>query len=110
MLFGFLASSRLGVWIFDLTTQQLTQTLVASHHRASFAGVENSVVNVFELAGAASAIVFPQIGQYKWLALASLVTVGISWTMYAVWVRVQRGHLFHWNKLIQGFCFGEERR
>lgn len=105
ILFSFLAFSRQGVWIFDLTTQQLTQTLVPSHQRSIFAGVENSVVNVFELAGAASAIVFSQIEQYKWLALASLVTTGISWTMYAVWVRVQRGHLFHWDKLIRGLYF-----
>ncbi|KAI1492343.1 Ferroporti-1 [Biscogniauxia mediterranea] len=104
VLFSFLAFSRLGVWVFDLTTQQLTQTLVAPTQRSSFAGVENSVVNVFELMGAGAAIAFPRTEQYRWLALASLVSVVVSWFMYAVWVRGQRGHLVHWEKLGEGFC------
>ncbi|KAI5919247.1 Ferroportin1-domain-containing protein [Camillea tinctor] len=104
LLFSFLAFSRLGVWVFDLTTQQLTQTLVAPTQRSSFAGVENSVVNVFELLGAGTAIAFPRTEQYRWLALASLVSVVVSWLMYAVWVHRQRGHLVHWEKLGEGFC------
>ncbi|KAI1456918.1 Ferroporti-1 [Annulohypoxylon moriforme] len=104
VLFSFLAFSRLGVWVFDLTTQQLTQTLVPQHQRSSFAGTENSVVNVFELLGAGAAIAFPRTEQYRWLALASLVAVTVSWIMYAFWVRRQRGHLVHWEKLAQGLC------
>ncbi|KAI1386972.1 Ferroporti-1 [Hypoxylon trugodes] len=104
VLFSFLACSRLGVWVFDLTTQQLTQTLVPAHQRSSFAGTEASVVNVFELLGAGAAIAFPRTDQYRWLALASLITVVISWIMYAAWVRHRRGHLVHWEKLAQGFC------
>ncbi|OTA54297.1 hypothetical protein K449DRAFT_297607, partial [Hypoxylon sp. EC38] len=97
VLFSFLAFSRLGVWVFDLTTQQLTQTLVPQNQRSSFAGTENSVVNIFELLGAGTAIAFPRTDQYKWLATASLMSVVISWVMYAGWVRQQRGHLVHWE-------------
>ncbi|KAI0829965.1 Ferroporti-1 [Hypoxylon sp. FL0890] len=104
VLFSFLAFSRLGVWVFDLTTQQLTQTLVPQTQRSSFAGTEKSVVNIFELLGAGAAIAFPRTEQYKWLATASLVSVVISWVMYAGWVRQQRGHLVHWEKLRQGMC------
>ncbi|KAI1375542.1 Ferroporti-1 [Hypoxylon crocopeplum] len=107
ILFSFLACSRLGVWVFDLTTQQLTQTLVPQHQRSSFAGTENSVVNIFELLGAGAAIAFPRTEQYRWLALASLVSVVIGWIMYAVWVRRRRGHLVHWEKLTQGMCVSE---
>ncbi|KAI1339599.1 hypothetical protein F5Y15DRAFT_78269 [Xylariaceae sp. FL0016] len=99
ILFSFLAMSRLGVWVFDLSTQQLTQTLVPAHQRSSFAGVENSIVNMFEVLGAGVAIAFPETEQYGWLALASLAAVAISWLMYAGWVRSQRGHLVHWDKL-----------
>ncbi|KAI1360012.1 Ferroporti-1 [Xylaria arbuscula] len=102
VLFSFLAFSRLGVWIFDLTTQQLTQTLVHKTQRSSFAGVENSVVNVFEVLGAGAAIAFPRVEQYRWLALASLASVLLSWCLYAWWVRAQRGHLVHWEKLGAG--------
>ncbi|KAI1807375.1 Ferroporti-1 [Daldinia bambusicola] len=107
VLFSFLAFSRLGVWVFDLTTQQLTQTLVPEHQRSSFAGTENSVVNIFELLGAGAAIAFPRTEQYKWLAFASLVSVLISWVLYAGWVRRQRGHLIHWEKLTRGLCVNE---
>lgn len=107
VLFSFLACSRLGVWVFDLTTQQLTQTLVPENQRSSFAGTENSVVNIFELFGAGAAIAFPRTEQYKWLALASLVSVWLSWIMYAAWVRRKRGHLVHWEKLTEGLCVGE---
>ncbi|KAI0404456.1 Ferroporti-1 [Xylaria palmicola] len=99
VLFAFLAFSRLGVWVYDLTTQQLTQTLVRGTQRSSFAGVESSVVNVFEVLGAGAAIAFPRVEQYRWLALASLASVAASWCMYAWWVRSQRGHLVHWEKL-----------
>ncbi|KAI1352279.1 Ferroportin1-domain-containing protein [Xylaria sp. FL0043] len=99
ILFSFLAFSRLGVWIFDLTTQQLTQTLVQRTQRSSFAGVENSVVNVFEVLGAAASIAFPRVEQYRWLALASLASVVLSWCLYAAWVRARRGHLVHWEKI-----------
>ncbi|KAI2616585.1 Ferroporti-1 [Hypoxylon sp. NC1633] len=107
VLFSFLAFSRLGVWVFDLTTQQLTQTLVPGHQRSSFAGTENSIVNIFELLGAGAAITFPRTEQYKWLASVSLVTVVISWIMYAGWVRQRRGHLVHWEKLAQGWHVNE---
>ncbi|KAI0159522.1 Ferroporti-1 [Xylariaceae sp. FL1272] len=99
ILFSFLAFSRLGVWIFDLTTQQLTQMLVPKTERSSFAGVETSIVNIFEVLGAGAAITFPNVSQYRWLALASLVSVVISWFMYSLWVRTQRGHLVHWYKI-----------
>ncbi|KAI5862711.1 hypothetical protein GGS23DRAFT_571444 [Durotheca rogersii] len=102
VLFSFLAFSRLGVWVFDLTTQQLTQTLVPARQRSLFAGAEASVVNVFELLGAGAAIAFPHPGQYRGLALASLASVLAAWLMYAAWVRRRRGHLVHWEKLAGG--------
>ncbi|KAI1434666.1 Ferroportin1-domain-containing protein [Xylaria sp. CBS 124048] len=99
LLFSFLAFSRLGVWIYDLTTQQITQTLLPKTQRSSFAGVENSVINVFEVMGAGAAIAFPRVEQYPWLALASLVSVAMAWCLYSAWVRSQRGHLVHWEKI-----------
>lgn len=110
VLFTFLAMSRFGVWVFDLTTQQLTQTLVPAHQRSSFAGVETSVINIFEVCGAGAAIAFPKVEQFKWLCVASFGTIVVSWVMYAAWVRGQRGHLVHWEKLGQGFWAVGDRR
>ncbi|KAK7757786.1 hypothetical protein SLS62_000164 [Diatrype stigma] len=100
-LFAFLALSRFGVWIFDLTTQQLTQTpsLVPAHRRSTFAGVEASVVNLFELLGAAAAVALPATRQFPLLALASFGAVLAGWVMYVVWLRGRRGHLVHWEKI-----------
>ncbi|KAK7970755.1 Solute carrier family 40 member 1 [Apiospora saccharicola] len=108
VIFSFLSFSRFGVWVFDLTTQQLTQVLVPEHQRSKFAGVETSVVKVFEIMGAAAAISFPRTEQFKWLSLASFVAVTISWALYAGWVREHRGHLLHWGKL--GFGSRTSRR
>lgn len=101
-IFTFLAFSRLGLWIFDLTTQQLTQTLVDPSKRSSFAGVEASFVNVFELCHHVSVVVFSRPEQFKYLAAGSLIAVATSAVMYAGWVRRQRGHLVHWEKVVKG--------
>ncbi|KXJ91986.1 hypothetical protein Micbo1qcDRAFT_58857 [Microdochium bolleyi] len=102
ILFTFLSLSRLGVWVFDLTTQQLTQTLVPSRNRSSFAGVEASVTNIFELAGALASIAFPSPRQYPHLATASLAACALSWALYAGWVRRRRGHLVHLDRVVPG--------
>lgn len=57
-MFTFLSLSRLGLWIYDLTTQQLTQTLVPPTQRSSFTGVEYSFYNLFELLQNVAAMVF----------------------------------------------------
>ncbi|ORY62293.1 Ferroporti-1 [Pseudomassariella vexata] len=106
VLFSFLAISRFGVWIYDLTTQQLTQTLVPSHQRSSFAGVETSMMNIVQLFAGGAAIAYPKTDQFVYLASASFVVVVLSWLMYASWVYRQRGHLVHWEKLGQGLFVG----
>ncbi|KAI0484780.1 hypothetical protein GGR56DRAFT_669298 [Xylariaceae sp. FL0804] len=99
VLFAAMALSRFGVWAFDLTTQQLTQSLVCANQRAAFAGAEAAVVGVFELLGVAAAVALPRPPQYPYLALASLACVAAAWAATAAWVRRQRGHLVHWEKL-----------
>ncbi|KAI0025480.1 hypothetical protein F4780DRAFT_334469 [Xylariomycetidae sp. FL0641] len=103
-LFGFLAVSRLGVWVFDLTTQQLTQTLAAPAQRASFAGAENAVVYAVELAGAAAAVARPDPAQFPSLAAASLAVLVAAVGLYAAWLRGRRGHLLHCEKLGWGLA------
>ncbi|KUJ20381.1 uncharacterized protein LY89DRAFT_579459 [Mollisia scopiformis] len=110
-LFTFLSLSRLGLWIYDLTTQQLTQTLVPPTHRSSFTGVEYSFYNLFELLQNVAALVFATPEQFKWLAVLSLGSVVASWGMYAGWVWWVRGHLVHWDRVVCGKeCGGERKR
>ncbi|KAK0104551.1 hypothetical protein ONS95_004839 [Cadophora gregata] len=98
----FLSLSRLGLWIYDLTTQQLTQTLTSTTSRSSFTGVEYSFVSLFELAQNLIAIVLSRPQDFKWIALISWVAVAISTLMYATWVWRMRGHLVHWERLGKG--------
>lgn len=82
-------------------------SLVPPHQQSSFAGVEASVINLFELLGAGAAISLPRAEQFPLLALASFGVVLGSWAMYAVWVRGRRGHLVHWEKIpIPGLPLG----
>jgi iron-regulated transporter 1 len=99
VLFFFLSSSRLGLWIYDLTTQQLTQTMTTPPQRSSFTGVEYSFVSLFELTQYIIAIIFYRPEQFKWIALMSWIAVAISTVAYAGWVWKMRGHLVHWDRL-----------
>ncbi len=99
MLFLFLSISRLGLWVFDLTTQEVTQSRVTPAQRSSFAGTEMAFVSLFELSQWVFATVFPRPEQFRYLAAGSLAAVGCSLVMYSTWVRRQRGHLVHWEKL-----------
>lgn len=98
-LFFFLSISRLGLWIYDLTTQQLTQTMTIPTQRSSFTSVEYSFVSFFTLIQYVITIVLHRPEQFKWVALMSLGAVSISTVMYAGWVWKIRGHLIHWEKV-----------
>jgi iron-regulated transporter 1 len=96
-LFFFLCLSRLGLWTFDLTAQQLAQTRITPDGRSSFAGVETSLVGVFELGHWMAALIAGgHAERFRWLALGSLGAVGASMSMYMFWLRRERGHLVHW--------------
>ncbi|KAH8898327.1 hypothetical protein GQ53DRAFT_837252 [Thozetella sp. PMI_491] len=109
LLFSFLSLSRLGVETYSLTTQQLTQILVADDERARFAGAESSIVHTIELLGASSAIVFPNPSLFKWVALSSWISVVCALIGYTTWVNRQRGHMFHWDLMRQGWFFKQRR-
>ncbi|TVY82796.1 Solute carrier family 40 member [Lachnellula suecica] len=102
ILFFSLSISRFGLWIFDLTTQQLTQTMNPPSQRSSFAGVEYSFVSFFELAQHIITIALHRPEQFKWIALVSLVAVAVSTVTYAGWVWKMRGHLVHWERIGKG--------
>jgi iron-regulated transporter 1 len=99
MLFFFLSISRLGLWIYDLTTQQLTQTMTLPSKRSSFTGVEYSFASLFELSQFIMTIVLHRPEQFRWIALLSWTAVMTSTVAYAGWVWKMRGHLVHWERI-----------
>lgn len=101
-LFFFLSLSRLGLWIYDLTTQQLTQTMTRPSHRSSFSGVEQSFAALFELIQNVVAIVLHRPADFIIIAIGSWIAVLISTVAYAGWVWKMRGHLVHWERIREG--------
>lgn len=104
VMFTFLSVSRLGLWVFDLTTQEITQTHVAPEQRSSFAGTEMAFVSLFELSQWILGAIISKPEDFRWIALISTGAVGLSTGMYAFWVRRQRGHLMHWERIGKG-CY-----
>ncbi|KAJ5047373.1 uncharacterized protein L3040_003200 [Drepanopeziza brunnea f. sp. 'multigermtubi'] len=103
ILFSFLSLSRLGLWVYDLTTQQLTQTLTLPSQRSSFTGVEYSFVSLFQLLQHVVAIFLSRPEDFRWIAMMSFGATVVSAVMYAAWVWRMRGHLVHWEKLGRTF-------
>ncbi|KAH8808206.1 hypothetical protein F5884DRAFT_675419 [Xylogone sp. PMI_703] len=101
-LFFFLSLSRLGLWVYDLTTQQLTQTMTPPSQRSSFTGVEQSFSALFELTQNIVAIILHRPEDFMLIAAGSWLAVLISTLAYAGWVWKMRGHLVHWEKIGKG--------
>lgn len=108
-LFFFLSFSRLGLWVFDITTQELTQTYVAPTKLASFAGTEMSFVSLFELSQWILAAIISRPEQFEWVALVSLGAVACSTAMYTFWVLRHRGHLLHWETIPKPWHYAKGR-
>lgn len=102
MIFLPLSFSRLGLWVFDLTTQEITQTHVPPSQRSSFAGTETALSSFFELCQWMAAAVLSDPRDFRWLAWGSLGAVGVSLVISARWVRRRRGHLVHWDRIKGG--------
>lgn len=113
--------SRVGLWGFDLSAQMIIQEVCLSrpfilHHactdlvlqsveedqRGSFSATEASVQSMFELLSFASTIVFARPEQFKYPAAISGGAVLSASILYACFVRMKRGHLFHASKCMKG--------
>ena len=80
-----LAASRLGRGAFGLASTQLAQARVPATERASFAGVEISLGQIFGLVHSLATATWSSPRDYGWLACLSFVAVAISASMYTTW-------------------------
>nr|ODN98551.1 hypothetical protein L204_02514 [Cryptococcus depauperatus CBS 7855] len=92
--------SRVGLRGFDLCVQILIQEGVAAEARGSFSSIEAAWQNLFEICSYVSTIVFSRPDQFMWPALISVIAVGFAGLLYAIFVRIQRGHLVHLPRCI----------
>ena len=91
----FLSCSRLGLWGYDLTSQSITQTLVASDVRGMISGCEASWMNCFEALTWLSTVVWSDPQDFRIPATISLGVVAVAAVCFSGWSKKRRGHLFH---------------
>jgi len=95
--------ARFGLWIVDLTVNQLLQEKVDEDVRGVVNGVQDSLNNALDLAKCVLVILLPSAETFALLIFASFVSINLGWLMYALYSRGQRGHLFHFCRLAEVF-------
>jgi len=92
--------ARFGLWIVDLTINQILQERVAEDKRGVINGVQDSLNNSLDLLKCVFVIILPDMETFALLIFLSFVSINIGWLMYALYSRSQRGHLFHFSRLV----------
>ena len=92
--------ARFGLWIVDLTVNQILQERVAEEKRGVINGVQDSLNNSLDLLKCVLVIILPDMETFALLIFLSFVSINIGWLMYALYSRSQRGHLFHFPRLV----------
>merc|ERR1712119_29827 len=79
---------------------QLLQEKVAEDVRGVVNGVQDSLNNTLDLAKCILVILLPAQETFGLLIFASFISINFGWFMYALYSRSQRGHLFHFCRLV----------
>merc|ERR1712062_347219 len=92
--------ARFGLWLVDLTVNQILQERVAEERRGVVNGVQDSINNTFDLLKCVFVILLPSEETFALLIFISFASINFGWLMYALYSRSQRGHLFHFCRLV----------
>merc|ERR1719219_3130992 len=92
--------ARFGLWIVDLTINQILQERVAEDRRGVVNGVQDSINNTFDLLKCVFVILLPSEETFALLIFISFASINFGWLIYALYSRSQRGHLFHFCRLV----------
>jgi len=92
--------ARYGLWLVDLTVNQILQERVAEERRGVVNGVQDSINNTFDLLKCVFVILLPSEETFGLLIFISFASINFGWLMYALYSRSQRGHLFHFCRLV----------
>lgn len=68
---------------------------IEAEARGSFSSTEAAWQNLFEICSYISTMIFSRPDQFRWPALISVIAVALAGLLYAMFVRIQRGHLLH---------------
>ena len=86
---------RTGIWLFDLSVQQLLQENVKEEERGVVNGVMKSMMCFNDMLNYVLVIAAPRPEDFRILTIISVGMVTLALIFYAAYVRKVRGHLFH---------------
>ncbi|KAI0382232.1 hypothetical protein F5Y04DRAFT_253290 [Hypomontagnella monticulosa] len=89
------ALSRVGLWGFDLSAQNIVQDEVQDDRRGIFSTVETSFQNLFDLLAWSLTIIWSNPADFQWPVITSIGAVYAAGGLYAYFLRQRRGHLVH---------------
>ncbi|KAJ7184728.1 Ferroporti-1 [Mycena filopes] len=96
LLFGGMALSRIGLWSFDLIqTKQLQDALAANARRNTLTALQFTMQNVADLLKYVLTMLLSRPAQFRWAGLVSFMSVTSGAMVYLVYLRRERGHIFH---------------
>ena len=96
--------ARFGLWIFDLSVQQLVQETVIEEERGVVGGVMNAMNYVMDMLHYVLVIAAPRPEHFLYLTLISVGMVTLGALFYAIYLRRVRGHFFHTCYQYYQFC------
>lgn len=80
------AFSRFGLWLFDLSINQIIQENVPEKDRGIVGGVQNSLNKVFDMLKYLLVIFLPNFSQYGYLVILSVIFVFIALVLFSIYV------------------------
>ncbi|KAJ3157637.1 hypothetical protein HDU89_000013 [Geranomyces variabilis] len=101
MLFGGTILSRFGLWAFDLAQMQMMQESVDPAESGVINGQQASMQNTFDLLASAATIVWNSPSNFCIPSLLSAGAVISAALTFSWWAYLNRGHLFHIEKLLR---------
>ncbi|KAL7625837.1 hypothetical protein AAE478_005060 [Parahypoxylon ruwenzoriense] len=89
------AFSRVGLWGFDLSAQNIVQDEIYSDRRGIFSTVEASFQNFFDLLAWVTTIIWSDPASFHWPVVISIAATYAAGGLYTYFLRQRRGHLVH---------------
>lgn len=90
-----------GLWIADLTITQLFLEDVQEKDRGIVSGVQSSLNKLMDVLKFVLVTGVPDTETFGFLIIISFAFIFLGWLLYAIFLRKNRGHFFHFEKCLK---------